>query len=72
LTIYHGFDAWERRRFCGLYDKKGRGRIPKLHHEQREKIRQWAKEFPKNLRKIGVLVHEEFGITVSKDTIKRL
>ncbi len=72
LTIYHWFDAWELRRFCGLYDKKGRGRRPKLHHEQREKIRQWAKEFPKNLRKIGALIHEEFGITVSKDTIKRI
>src|SRR5712671_1733950 len=38
FTIYHWFDAWELRRFCGLYDKKGRGRIPKLNHEQREKI----------------------------------
>jgi transposase len=72
FTIYHWFDAWELRRFCGLYDKQGRGRIPKLTHEQREKIRQWAKEFPKNLRKIGALVHEEFGMTVSKDTIKRI
>jgi len=31
-----------------------------------------GKEFPKNLRKIGALIHEEFGITVSKDTYKRI
>jgi transposase len=23
FTIYHWFDAWELRRFCGLYEKKG-------------------------------------------------
>lgn len=72
LTISQWFDAWELRRFGGLYDKKGGGSRAKLHHEQREKIRQWAKEFPKNLRKIGAFIHEEFGITVSKDTLKRL
>ena len=72
FTIYHWFDAWELRRFCGLYEKKGRGRIPKLNCTQREQIRQWAKEFPKNLGKIGALIQEEFGIAVRKDTIKRV
>jgi transposase len=72
FTIYHWFDAWELRRFCGLYEKKGRGRRPKLNDTQREQIRQWAKEFPKNLGKIGALIQEEFGIAVSKDTLKRV
>jgi transposase len=40
FTIYHWFDAWELRRFCGLYEKKGRGRKPKLNDTQREQIRQ--------------------------------
>ena len=25
LTIYHWFNAWESRRFAGLYDHAGRG-----------------------------------------------
>ena len=72
LTIYNWFDAWESKRLVGLYDRKGKGRKSKLTDEHKEKIREWAKAFPKNLNKIRALVKEEFEISVSKKTIKRL
>jgi transposase len=56
----------------GLYDKKGRGRKRKLNPDQREKVREWAKAFPKNLHKVCALITENFGISVSKKTIKRV
>ena len=72
VTIYNWFNAWESQHFAGLYDKKGRGRKPSFTDEQKEKIRKWAKEFPKNLVKVCVLVKEEFSIIVCKETIKRV
>jgi transposase len=72
ITIYHWFDAWESRRLCGLYDKKGRGRHQKLTQEHKEQICQWVKLFPKNLNKIRALVKEAFDIVVSKETIQRV
>src|SRR4030095_5233535 len=72
MTIYHWLNAWESRRLCGLYERKGRGRPPKLTSEHKEQIRQWAKDFPRNLHQIRLLIHEKFGIDVSKDTIKNV
>lgn len=72
ITIYHWFDAWESRRLSGLYDKKGRGRHAKLSPEQQHQGRQWAKRFPKNLNRVCTLIQQEFGIKVSKDTVKRI
>ena len=71
ITIYHWFDAWDMRRFPGLYDRKVPGRPPSFTQEQKEQIRQWAKLFPKNLNKIGANIREEFGCNVSKQTIRR-
>jgi transposase len=72
ITIYHWFDAWETHRFPGLYDRKGPGRPPRFTEDQKDQIRQWAKQFPKNLNKIGALIRVEFGLEVSKQTIKRV
>jgi hypothetical protein len=55
-----------------LYDKKGRGRKPKLNAEQRYQVKEWTKSHPKNLRKVVALVREEYGISVSRRTIKRI
>jgi transposase len=71
-TIYTWLNQWEARHFAGLYDKKGRGRKPKLDDDQKRQVKEWAKEYPKNLRKIVALVREEYGITVSRRTIKRI
>ena len=71
-TIYTWLNQWERRHFAGLYDRKGRGRKPKLNTEQMYQVKEWAKEYPKNLRKVLALVREEHGISVSRRTIKRI
>ncbi|PON09835.1 IS630 family transposase, partial [Candidatus Entotheonella serta] len=40
--------------------------------DQKEQMRQWIKLFPRNLNKIRSLIHDEFGLKVSKQTIKRV
>lgn len=72
ITIYHGFDAWETRRFPGLYDRKGPGRPPSFTPEQKDEMRHWATLFPKNLNQIGACMRDRFGLDVSKQTIKRV
>jgi transposase len=72
ITIYHWFNAWERKGFPGLYDGKGQGRPPRFNPDQKDQIRQWIKVFPKNLNTIRALIHEECGLDVSKQTIKRV
>ena len=72
VTIYNWFNSWESKHFAGLYDRKGKGRHPILNDEQKDQIRQWVKAFPKNLNKIRALIREEFGLEVSKQTIKRV
>jgi len=72
ITIYHWFDAWETQHLAGLYDKAKAGRPQKCTLEQKEQIRQWAKDCPKNLKKVCALVTEHFHVDISKQTIKRL
>jgi transposase len=67
-TIYTWLDLWETEHFVGLYDEKGRGRKPKLNHEQRHQVKEWAKLYPKNLKKVVALVKEHYDISVSKYT----
>jgi len=45
LTIYHWFDAWEQRRFVGLYDHGKCGRPPKLTEAEQEQARQYICPF---------------------------
>jgi transposase len=72
ITIYNWFDHWESRHFAGLYDRKGKGRSPLFNQDQKEQIRQWIKQYPKNLNKIIALIQQEFKISASKSTIKRV
>lgn len=72
ITIYHWFNAWEQRGLPGLYDRKGKGRLPLFNADQKDQIRQWITMFPKNLSKIRALIQEEFALDVSKQTIKRV
>src|SRR5712691_6536596 len=71
ITIYHWFDAWETRRFPGLYDRQGKGRPPSFTPEQKDEIRQWVKLFPKNLNKIGACIRDRFGLEVSWRRIRK-
>ena len=72
ITIYNWFNAWESQSLCGLYDQKGRGRPPKLNSDQKTQIRDWVKQYPKNLNQVRALVQEKYGLIVSKSTIKRV
>jgi len=72
LTISHWFDAWETRRFAGLYDHKGRGRHPKLTIEEQEKVQQYIEQYPQDMKKVVHLLEQETSKYVSTKTIKRL
>jgi transposase len=72
VTIYNWFNAWEARRFPGLYDRPGKGNNPKLTLSQREQVRVWAQKFPRKIGKIKVLIKDTFDIEVSKWTIRRI
>lgn len=70
-TIYNWLNSWESESLIGLYDKKGKGRKPKLTPEIKEKITEWIKEYPKNISYICALIEEDFGISVSVRTVQR-
>jgi transposase len=72
ITLYNWFNAWESRGVAGLYDRPGKGRKPKLTSEQKQQIKAWSEVFPKHLGKICALIEEGFGISVSRDTVKRV
>ena len=72
LTIYHWFDAWETYHFAGLYDRKGRGRRPKLTLEEQEKVQQYSEQYPQDMKKVVHLLEQETSKRVSTKTIKRL
>jgi len=71
-TIYNWFTKWEDEKVVGLYNNQGRGRKPKLNDEQKEQVKAWTKKEPKILLRIVEKVRKEWGITISKDTVKRI
>lgn len=70
-TIYNWFTAWESESLVGLYDRKGKGRKPKLTPEMKGKIKEWVKEYPKNISRICGLIEESFGVSVCVKTVQR-
>ena len=71
-TIYNWFTKWEDEKITGLYNNKGRGRKSKLNKEPKSQLKDWIKKEPKALLKIVKKVQKKWGITVSKETIKRI
>jgi transposase len=71
-TFYNWVTRWERQGFLGLYNQKGRGRKAKLDEKQKEQVKEWIKEEPKNLKKIISKIQQTWKIEVSKDTVKRI
>lgn len=71
-TIYNWLTRWEEQQILGIYNQKGRGRKPKFNQEQKEQIKEWVKAEPKQLKKVVRKINNEWGIDVSKETIKRL
>lgn len=70
-TIYNLFNAWESESLIGLYDRKGKGRKPKLTPEMKEKIIVRIKEYPQNISCICGLIEENSGVSVSVKTVQR-
>jgi transposase len=70
-TIYNWFTKWEDEKLLGLYDRKGRGRKSKLEEAQKNQVKEWVKEEPKSLNNVQAKIKKEWGLEVSKDTIKR-
>jgi transposase len=71
-TIYNWFTRWEEQQILGIYNQKGRGRKPKFNQEEKEQIKEWVKAEPKALKQVVIKIHDQWGIEVSKETIKRL
>ena len=72
ITIYNWFDAWEAHHFAGLYDKKGRGRHPKLTEEEQYQVQHYLEQYPRDVKKVVYLLEQETSKRVSTKTIKRL
>ncbi|MBD2305634.1 IS630 family transposase [Chroococcidiopsis sp. FACHB-1243] len=71
-TIYNWINRWEVEGVLGLYNKSGRGRKRKFNSEQESKIREWAKQEPRQLKKVLNKIKEEWNIEVSTQTVKRV
>jgi transposase len=71
-TIYNWLSAWENEQLLGLYNQPGRGRKPTFSPSEKEQIKEWALQEPKNLKRVLAKIKKQWGITVSKDTIKRI
>jgi transposase len=71
-TIYNWFDRWELDSMIGLYNKPGRGCKSKFNTEQEEKIKEFVKQEPRQLKQVVQKVKEEWGIVSSKKTIQRI
>ncbi len=72
LTISHWLDAWETRRFAGLYDHKKCGRPHKLTAEEQEKAQEYIAQHPQNMKKVVHWLEQETSKRLSTKTIKRL
>ena len=55
-----------------MYNRVGRGRKEIFQDWQKQKIKQWTKQKPKNLKSVLEKISKEWGIVVSKDTVKRV
>jgi len=71
-TLYNWFDAWEARGLVGLYNRPGRGRKPTFTLAQQEQIQQWVQQHPRQLKRVLSNIKEQWDITVSTTTIKRI
>lgn len=71
-TIYNWLNRWESEGMVGLYNKPGRGSKRRFNPEQEETIRDWARQEPRQLKKVLQKVKQEWDIQVSTETIKRI
>ena len=71
-TIYNWFTRWESEGIVGLYNKPGKGCKPTFDSGQKAQIKEWAKQEPRQLKQVEQKIKEEWGISISSKTIKRI
>jgi len=71
-TLYNWFNNWEAQGVVGLYNRPGRGRKGTFTPEQLEQIRSWTQQHPRQLKQVVQKVEQEWGISISTKTIKRV
>lgn len=71
-TLYNWFNNWEEQGVVGLYNRPGRGRKKTFNPEQVEQIRRWVQQSPRQLKQVVAKIREEWGMTTSTQTIKRV
>jgi transposase len=71
-TIYNWLNSWESRGLIGLYNQKGQGRKPTFSPEQQDKIKEWTEENRQQLKQVSHKIKEQWDISVSTKTIKRV
>jgi transposase len=71
-TLYNWLNRWESEGILGLYNKPGRGRKRTFNAQQEEKIRDWTRQEPRQLKKVVQRVKAEWDIDISTQTIKRI
>jgi transposase len=73
-TIYNWLNRWEAEGVIGLYNKPGRGRKRTFNPEQESKIREWAKQEPRQLKKVGSsvlsMLNQQLRCQLSKHLIR--
>ena len=55
-----------------MYNNHARGRKSKLNDKQKKQVKTWVKEDPKALLRVTKKVEKEWGINISKETVKRI
>jgi transposase len=63
-TIYNWINRWESEGIVGLYNKPGRGCKRIFNAEQESIIRDWAKQEPRQLKKVLQKIKEKWKIEV--------
>jgi transposase len=71
-TMYNWFNNWEAQGVLGLYNRPGQGRKGTFNAEQIEQIQVWVQQQPRQLKQVAQKIHEEWGISTSTETIKRV
>ena len=71
-TLYKWLKAWNMRGFPGLYRRPGQGRKATFTAAQQAQIRQWAQAHPKQLKQVLNKIDEQWGVSVSLKTLKRV
>ena len=71
-TIYNWIKNWDSVGMVGLYNKSGRGRKQTFTLEQKEKIKAWTEEEPRQLKKVMAKIKDSWGIETSVKTVQRI